>query len=200
VSKVLPVRQGLTADGFRSPRRVRLVVGGVDDGHTAHLQSIAEGKSGVVEILGDDSYVLHREAPLDEVVVADRRPELCKRHGKVRVLHLSGQGLLELLPEPTGSIDVPLMATAEERGEEGKPLDVIPVGVGDHQMPAHGRATAHQRLSEAVGSRAAVQHDERARSRAHLDARGVSAIAERARPRLGQRSSGAPESNLHSRP
>src|SRR5262249_55302798 len=57
-----------------------------------------------------------------------------------------------------------------------------------------------QRLPEAVGPGAAVEHDERARAGAHLDARGVAAIAERARPRLGQRSTGAPESDLHARP
>src|SRR5262249_30887783 len=103
--------------------------------------------------------VVYHEAAFDEVVVADRRAELCERHGKVRVLHLTSQRLLELLPEPAGSVDVPFVTAPEERREEREPLDVVPVRVGDHQMAADGGAARHQRLPEAVAPGAAVEHE-----------------------------------------
>ena len=186
VAEILPVRQGRAATALGGPRRVRLVVGGIDHGDTTHLQAIAEREGGVIQILGDDSHFSRREAPLDEVVVANGRPELAERHGKVRVLHLPGKGPLELQAESARSVDVPLVVAAEERREEREPLYVIPVGMGDQQVPTHRRTTPDQRLPEAVGPGAAIEHDERARGSAHLDARGVAAIAERVRPRLGQ--------------
>ena len=86
----------------------------------------------------------------------------------------------------------------EEGREEREPLDVIPVGVGDEEMAAHRpRAGPHERLSQAVGPGAAVEHDERAVRGPDLDTGRVPAIAQRSRTGLRQGAARPPEPNSH---
>ena len=154
----------------------------------------------MIEILGDHPHAAEREAALDEIVIADGGAELLQGDGKVGVLHLPGQRSLQLLSQAARSVDVPFVARAEKGGEERKSLDVVPVRVRDEEMSAQRQPAGFQRLPQPVGPGAAVQNDERSIRRAHFDARRVAAIAERGRPRLGQRSSRAPESDQHPRP
>src|SRR5262249_14620031 len=89
----------------------------------------------MVQILRHDAYATYRELTLGEVVETDCGAELCERDGKVAVLHLSRQGPFELLAERPRGVDVPSVAGDEERREERKALNVIPMGMGDHQVP-----------------------------------------------------------------
>src|SRR5262249_11001784 len=116
------------------------------------------------------------------------------------VLHLTGQGSLQLLSQAARSIDVPFVASTEEGREERKSLDVIPVRVRDEKMSTRRRCGGDQRLPQPVGTGPAIQDDERPIRGARFDTRRVAAVAKRGRPRLGQRSPGAPESDEHSAP
>src|SRR5262249_30376513 len=101
MASVLTVHGGLPGEPGRGIRSVRLVIGRVHDHPTAGLQTVAERESRMVQILRDDAHTADREATFDEVVKARCSPELRERNGKVVVLHLSGQGPFQLLPDRT---------------------------------------------------------------------------------------------------
>src|SRR5262245_15616709 len=195
---VLAVQWGLPGEPRRGVRSVRLVIGRVHDHHAAGLQTVAEGEGRMVQILRDDAHTADRKATFDQIVKARRRPELRERNGKVVVLHLSGQGPFELLPDRTRSVDVPRITRHEERREERETLDVIPVGVRDQQMAVvRGLARGHQRMSQLVSAGPTVEDQEGPVDASDLYARCVAAIAERGGARLGDGTTGAPEPDLH---
>src|SRR4029078_3968445 len=126
--------------------------------------------------------------------VAHLGGELLDRDREVRVLHLPGERLANRGPQATRAVDVPLECGIEKRSEEGQALDVVPVRVADEDVAALGAVTlGQQRLAEAVRARPAVEEDQRPARAAHLDARGVAAIANGAGARLRDRSARAPE-------
>jgi len=99
------------------------------------------------------------------------------------MLHLRGQNRFETLAQATRRIQIPLAALGEDRREEGEALDVIPVGVRDHQMTVHGMlALGHQGLPEAMGAGATVQDDQGSVVGPRLDTGGIAAVAQRRRP------------------
>ena len=103
--------------------------------------------------------------------------------------------------EAARAVDVPDVARVEQRREERQALDVVPVGVADEQMAATraaGSAISAWPSSWIAG--AAVEHEQRAGVGAHLDARGVAAVADRGGPGLGDRTPRAPEGDFHSAP
>ena len=193
-------RPGRGRDGSDEPGCVGLVIDRVDHRDRAHLEPIAQGQRGMIQVLGDHTHAADGEAALGEVVVADRGPELPERDGEIRVLHLPRQRPFQLVPQVTRGIDVPFVVGVEQGREEGKALDVVPVRVGDHQVPTHGAPVRGQRQPESVGAGAAVEDDQGAVRRAHLDARRVTPVAERGRTRHRQRPTGAPEPDQHRRP
>ena len=177
---------------------VRLVVGGVHDADAVDLQPVAERQRRVIEVARGHADVADREVALHEVVVAQRGLELLHADREVLVLHLPGQGVAQRLAQAARGVHVPLVTAQEERREERKALDVVPVGVRDQHVAVIGRGPlGHQRVAEAVGAGAAVQDEQRPRRRAHLDARGVAAIADGRRPRLGDRPADSPEPHPH---
>jgi hypothetical protein len=144
--------------GVRVVTRVRLVVGGVHDRHAVGLQAVAERWSRMVEIAGGDAHRVQVEHAFRQLVVPDGRGELAQRDRKVRALHLAAQDLLQRATDLARRIDVPLAARHEQRGEERKPLDVVPVGMGDQQVAADGTGVGgDDLLSQLVGAGAAVQ-------------------------------------------
>ena len=179
-------RPGRGRDGSDEPGCVGLVIDRVDQRDRAHLESIAQGQRGMIQVLGDHTHAADGEAALGEVVVADRGPELPERDGEIRVLHLPRQRPFQLVPQVTRGIDVPFVVGVEQGREEGKALDVVPVRVGDHQVPTHGAPVRGQRQPESVGAGAAVEDDQGAVRRAHLDARRVAPVTERGRTRHRQ--------------
>ena len=113
---------------------VRLVIARIDHTRTVDLEAIAERQRRVVEVLGDDGRVLDRQLSFDEIVIVDVGTELIDRDREVRVLHLSGKRLGQGVAETPRAVDVPVVVGPEHRGEERKPLDVVPVGVADQQV------------------------------------------------------------------
>src|SRR5450631_4231397 len=82
------------------------------------------------------------------------------------------------------------------RDEEGKSLDMIPVGMGDENqdVKSRGRYLFHERLPQPANSRASVQDDDLT-TNANLDARCVSTIGGSVPARCGDGTADAPESD-----
>ena len=112
-----------------------LVISGIDQDHPIGLQPIAQGERGMVQVVRGDTDVLQGERALDELVVADRGPELPQGERKIGVLHLPGEGILQPSARPTRAIDIPDLARHEQRGKEGEALDVVPVRMRQQQVP-----------------------------------------------------------------
>ena len=76
---------------------------------------------------------------------------------------------------------------------------MIPMGVTDEDMPALDVA-CDQLLSERMSACSAIDHDQRATRRAHLDAGSIAAIPGGGRSRRGYRTASTPELNAHAAP
>ncbi len=195
VNLVGALRRPLAA---RERWRMRLVVGGVDERRAVGLDPVAERQRRVVHVVGGDADVVDLDAAFDQVVVADLGGELLDRDRKIGVLHLARERLADRRPEAARSVDVPLEVPLEQRRQERQALDVVPVRMADEDMtPARPVRLREQRLAEAVRAGAAIEQDQRAARAAHLDARGVAAVAEGVGPGLRDRAAGAPETDAH---
>src|SRR5262245_38057887 len=104
-----------------------LVIGGIDQDYPIGLQPISQGEVRMVQVARGDTYVVQGECALDEVMVADRGTELLQGDRKIGILHLPGESLLQVSTQATRTIDIPDMARHEQRGKEGKALNVVPV-------------------------------------------------------------------------
>jgi hypothetical protein len=73
--------------------------------------------------------------------------------------------------------------------------------MGDHQVTVDRLLTVgKQMLPETVRASAAIEDQQRAIIEPDLDTRGIAAVAERGRPRLRERATGAPEANPQGKP
>ena len=68
----------------------------------------------------------------------DTRAQVAHLDREIRVLHLTGHRLFETALEADRRVDVQLGAGQERGDEEGKALDVIPVGVADEEVEPDG--------------------------------------------------------------
>ena len=178
--------------------RVRLVVGGVDEARAVGLDAIAERQRRMVHVVRPDAHVVDLDLAFDQVVVAHPGRELLDRHREVGVLHLARERLADRRPEAARTVDVPLEIGVEQRRQKRQALDVVPVRVADEDVAApRAVRLGPQRLPEAMRAGTAIEQQQHAAACAHLDARGVAAIADRARPRLGDRAARAPEAYAH---
>jgi hypothetical protein len=116
--------------------RVRLVIGSVDHRYAARFQAKTQCNARVVQVTGSDLNGTQVKDALGKLVVAYSGAELAKRHWKIRILHLPGEGILQALPQTLRRVYVPFVSLDEEWREKGKTLDVIPVRVSDQEMPA----------------------------------------------------------------
>src|SRR4030095_3430193 len=117
---------------------VRFVVSRVDDGCSTHVEAIAQRQRRMVQVACCDPPTVEVKGPLNEVVEANGRPKLLQGERKVRVLHLASQGLLQAVSQSSWSIDIPGVARYKERREKRKPLDVVPMRVGNEKVPIDG--------------------------------------------------------------
>src|SRR5204863_386077 len=83
--------------------------------------------------------------------------------------------------------------------EERNALDVIPVKMREQEIHRERPVVAavHQRGAELAEARARIEDEKRSRAVAHLDARGVAAVADGQRPRRRDGPARAPEADLH---
>src|SRR5215475_13672710 len=117
---------------------VRFVVSRVDDGCSTHVEEIAQRQRRMVQVACCDLPTVEVKGALTEVVEVNSRPKLLQGYRKVRVLHLASQGLLQAVAQSSWSIDIPGVARYKERRKKRKTLDVIPMRVGDEQVPIDG--------------------------------------------------------------
>src|SRR4051812_20283312 len=74
------------------------------------------------------------------------------------------------------------------------------MGVADQHMAVQRqRLGFHQHLTQFVRSGSAVNDDQSAEVRTDLDARGISTVPDRVRPRLGNGTTRTPEADSHDR-
>ena len=192
------VVDGLGADGrVERVQGVRLVIAGVDHGGAIDFEAKTECERGVVQILRGHANRTDLEDALRQVGVAEFGHQGIQVDGRVLVGHLPGEGGLQPPITPARGVHRPSRALDEERIEEREPLDVIPVGVADQQVPDDGFAALRQRFAEPVRARPAVQYDERSIRSAQFDTRGIAPVANRRGSGRCNRSSRAPELDLH---
>jgi len=96
--------------------------------------------------MSDDFDVLYMEGAFDKIMITNCSHELIGCDGKVCVLHLTGECFAQGLVETLGTVNVPLVARHEERGEEWDPLNVIPVSVSDEDMTAQTAIAARHQI------------------------------------------------------
>jgi hypothetical protein len=85
-----------------------------------------------------------------------------------------------------------------ERAEEAKTLDMVHVKMG--QQDVDPRQIRRQLSAEPANAGAGIQHQHGAVSGAHLDARGIAAVAGGFRSWCGDRATGAEERHAHQSP
>src|SRR5207245_8880034 len=102
--------------------------------------------------------------------------------GEVSELHLAGENFAQRMSAPFGTADRDLVPGNEERGEEGKALDVIPVRVAEQDRCRDGlRGVRHELRAERASARPAVNYESSAPARRHSHTRGTAAEPARAR-------------------
>src|SRR5437868_4644617 len=109
--------------------RVRFVVTSIEYAGAAHLQPIAKGEGGMVQVARGDVDVIDLEATLDEVMKKDASTELIECDWEVNVLHLSGKRVAKRLAETGRPIDIPVTPGNKQRRKKRKSLDVVPMRV-----------------------------------------------------------------------
>ncbi len=183
-----------------APRRVPegLVVGRVGDRRAVAGHAVRDGRRGVIQELRLDEHAPDAEKPLVQLREVDARAQVAHLDREVRVLHLPGHGLLEAALKADRRVDVQLGARQERGDEEGKALDMVPVGVADEQVQANRlRHRLRQVQAELAGAGAAVEDDHRSVGGADLDAGGVTPEARGVRSGRRDRSTRSPKANLH---
>src|SRR5205085_2312470 len=122
--------------------------------------------------------------------------QLVQLYREIGALHLAAENVVQGLSETTWRIDVPIAARRENRGEERKALNVIPVRMADQEMPVQFLG-GDQLASQNGSAGARVDYDQRTRIRANQHAGCVSAIADGMPSRRGQRTPGAVKPYQH---
>ena len=88
----------------------------------------------MVHVLRSDNHVADSEITFGQLVKMDLRAHLIEAHGEIGILHLPSERVLQGLPQPFGSIDVPFVSWDKERSKEGNSLNMIPMSVADKDM------------------------------------------------------------------
>src|SRR6516162_6693854 len=118
---------------------MRFVVGGVDNGCVCSLEPISKGQCRMIQVAGCDREVRDFKGSFYELVVSDFCTKFVQLHGKVRILHLSFEGVAQRAAHSFWGIKVPCVARREERSEERYALDVVPVRMANQDMTAERR-------------------------------------------------------------
>ena len=119
-----------------------------------------------------------------ELLEGDRCRELADLDREIGELHLAGKDLAQRTRTPFRTAHGNPVAGDEQRDEEGKALDMIPVGMTEQDGCRDGSARArHHRRAERPGAGAAIEDEACAGARRHFHARGVAAESDRVRAR-----------------
>src|SRR2546422_6007524 len=122
--------------------------------------------------------------------------QLPQADGKIRTLHLRGENSGQAFSGALEAEDADVVGRIVSGLEEGEPLHVVPVRMGNDQCQVERLAPElrAKRFAERADAGAGVENDEFAVP-AKLDARGIAAIANGVRSRGRNRAAHAPEPN-----
>jgi hypothetical protein len=85
----------------------------------------------MVHVLRPDPQIADLEITFDQLVIADLGAHLIEPHREIDILHLPSQSVVQGLPKPFGSVDVPFVSRREKGIKEGDALNVIPMSMTD---------------------------------------------------------------------
>ena len=152
----------------------------------------------MIQIARGDADTADVETAFAKVVELNAGAEALQIDREILIGHLSGERPLEVSPEAARGVDVPLGAGYEERSEEGEPLNMVPVGVADEEVAVHRAVgSRHELATKLIRTGAAVDDNPRSVVGHGLDARRVSAVADRRRARAGNRPACTPKGDPH---
>ena len=175
-----------------------LVVAQVHNSRAVGLHAVAQCHCRMMKVLRDDPRVADFVRSFSELSEGDGCRKLADLDGEVSELHLAGENFAQRMSAPFGTADRDLVPGNEERGEEGKALDVIPVRVAEQDRCRDGlRGVRHELRAERASARPAVKYEAGAPARRHSHTRGIAAETDGARAWRSDRPPGAPESNSH---
>ena len=131
---------------------------------------------------------------LDDLPHFDPGRKRLQRHRKHHRIHLAPEDLLQGHALLGGPVDAEPVAARAERLEEGKALDVIPVGVRQQDVRREGAAGAgHQLVPQRTEAASGVEDGEPAIAVGDADAGRVAAVARCLGTGRGNGPAGAPE-------
>ena len=193
---------GQFAHGFVKVCIAGLIVRGVNQNAIFGLQTEPHASLRVIQVRRFDlNAVSHVEAAIFDVVKAPGRLHMVEIHGEVRRSHLLGHDLLQA-PRPAGGVEDELaVGIVIQRTEKRHALDVVPMKVRYEDMRSEGAVDefALQRVSQHAEAGAAVE-DEDAISQTHLDAGGISPVAQVLGLWSGRGAAHAPKLDSHETP
>src|SRR4029077_17106701 len=191
---------GVAGRGVVVPERFGegLVVAQVHNSRAVGLDAVAQRHCRMMQVLRDDPRATDLVRAFSEFSERDGGRKLADLDGEVSELHLAGEDFAQRMSAPFWTADRDLDPGNEERGEEGKALDVIPVRVAKQNRRRDGLGCVrHELRAERAGARPAVKYEAGAPARRHSHTRGVAAETDGARARRCDRPPGAPESYSH---
>ena len=151
----------------------------------------------MVQVLRGDFDTVDLKGAFLEFHEADVGGHVVELNGEVRVFHLAGDDVLELFVEVHGAVDREFVAGDERGHEEGEAVDVVPVGMAEEDVGAHGAAAAHEVEPEFAHARAKVDNEQRAVFGLDFDAGGVAAVANGIRSGRWDGAANPPEFDFH---
>lgn len=152
----------------------------------------------MVEIVGANGNVMHLEDFFADRRKVQLRSKLVQLDGKVRVCHLAGEGLFEVVLTLCRTINNPFVVRAEGGLEEREPLNVVPVSMSQQHMPTNRTIPSfHQVFAEEAGPGSTVEHEKRAVVSFEQHARRIPPIAHRVDSGRSNRAAGSPKLNVH---
>ncbi len=175
-----------------------LVVGYVGKRGVAVVDAVAEGGAAVRDRGGADPRRADLPLGLWAVAEGDVAGQLADLDRRERRRDVAGDAVAQRGLRRGRPPDHDLGLGPEGRGEEDQALDVVEVEVGEEDVEA-GRLGGEGE-PEAADAGAGVERQQRAVREGDADAGGVAAVADRLRPRGGDRAARAPELDLHLSP
>ena len=173
----------------------RLVVGDVGERGVALVDPVAERRPAVGDRGGADPGRADLPLGLRAVAEGDVAGQLADLDRRERGGDVAGDAVAQRGLRRGRAPDHDLGLRPEGGGEEDQALDVVEVEVGEEDVQP-GRLVAEAE-AEAADAGAGVERQQRAVGEGDADAGGVAAVADRLRPRGGDRAARPPELDPH---
>jgi hypothetical protein len=159
---VLPVTAGNLSLARCKLRIEGLMIRGIDQNRAIDFDPEAEGQRRMIHIVRLDLYVVDPKAPFEQLMKVNVGRHLIQANRKIRILHLSRQGVFDRLAKSSWGVDLPFASRLEEWRKKRNALNMVPVGVTDQDMTVLDRpASSFQGLAQGMKTASAVEDQER---------------------------------------